>query len=178
MSQRAKHSRKLVRAWAARIEPVVVSLLHPSWYRMPISSTTVARSLAGQLADARGMGEPADDGTVEEVARVEVWLLAAAGLLAARLPVLDVLVVSNESGPVYAEEESVVVEAPIPWGSVLVLAEGLTVDKLVEYADVVAMFDGIWYTAIPLISQLALAKYVGLLPTNSTHESRLFRPAA
>lgn len=100
-----------------------------------------------------------------DVALLVIWLL------------LPVFVVSEERGPVYAEEDSVLVVAPIPWLIVLVLAEGLTVDKLVEYADVVAMLDGIWYTSIELISQYAFVKYVGLLPTNSTQESRLFKPA-
>lgn len=49
-----------------------MSLLHPSWYRTPRLSTTVAPSLAGQLADGRGIGVLEDDALldVEEVVEV------------------------------------------------------------------------------------------------------------
>jgi hypothetical protein len=49
---------------------------------------------------------------------------------------LDVLVDEiEESGPVYAEDESVVVVAPMPSLIVFVLDDGRTDDKLVEYDE-------------------------------------------
>ena len=45
---------------------------------------------------------------------------------------LDVVVEAEDSGPVYAEDDKLVVLAPIPMGIVFVLADGETDERLVE----------------------------------------------